>query len=436
MSRSEENLAIFGGTPTRAQDWPAWPKSDDATAAALQDVLLSGRWAISGAYRDRPSQDRRFAAAFAAYNGAAHCVPVSSGTASLTAALQALDIGPGDEVLVPGLTWVACASSTFSVGATPVLVDIDSSNLAMSPIHARAAITRNTKAIMLVHPFCRIADLDAFCALSGETGIPLIEDCSQAHGATWRGRHVGTWGQIGCFSMQQSKVLTSGEGGAAITNDVRLFHRMEQARADGRIFSDAPLPGRLELLEVGEVLGQNHCLSEFQSAILCDRLKHLDGENRQRREFVAHLASELSADDPLRLLPEDERATSYTYYNLVLELDLPRFQGNAVDAIARALSMELNVQVSPVYRPLNAHPLYNPLNSPRAKSHPRREIFDPGQFHLPQAAAARERCITLPNWVLLGGASGANDVLRAVRKVLGQSLRLRDAPQEIGKEAF
>src|SRR5262249_33720522 len=152
-----------------------------------------------------------------------------------------------------------------------VPVDIEHDSLAMSSSAAKAAITDQTRAIMLVHPFCTVAAIEEFVALSRTTGIPLIEDCSQAHGAAWKGQRVGTFGDVGCFSMQQSKVLTCGEGGAAITRRQDLHERMEQLRADSRMYSTAtPRDGRLELMEVGQVQGRNLALSEFQCALLLD----------------------------------------------------------------------------------------------------------------------------------------------------------------------
>jgi L-glutamine:scyllo-inosose aminotransferase/L-glutamine:2-deoxy-scyllo-inosose/3-amino-2,3-dideoxy-scyllo-inosose aminotransferase len=119
FATSDEPLAILGGSPVRSRPWPSWPRADEKTEEVLRDVLHSGRWAISGPYRGRKSYERRFAEAFAEFNGVQYAVPTTSGTASLTLALLALGVGPGDEVLTPGLTWVACASSVFCVGATP-----------------------------------------------------------------------------------------------------------------------------------------------------------------------------------------------------------------------------------------------------------------------------------------------------------------------------
>jgi len=209
-------LAIRGGTPVRAEPWPLWPRSDERTAAAVTEVLTSTRWALSGPSDGRVAFERRFARDFADFNEVAHCTPVTSGTAALTIALQALGVGSGDEVIVPGLTWVACASAVLHLGARPVLADVDSATLTLDPAHAAEAITGRTRAIMAVHLANSVADLDAFTELSARTGIPFIEDCAQAHGARWRHRRVGGYGRAGCFSMQQSKLLTAGEGGAVV----------------------------------------------------------------------------------------------------------------------------------------------------------------------------------------------------------------------------
>lgn len=382
------------------------------------------------------SRERTFAQQFAEYCDSRYCTPVTSGTASLTIALLALGVGGGDEVLIPGLTWVACASATMAVGAVHIMVDIDPSTLAMSVEAARRAISERTAAVILVHPYCRVADLDGFLALSREFDIPLVEDCSQAHGARWRGRRVGSLGVIGCFSMQQSKVLTSGEGGAAVTSDRALYERLEQLRADGRMFGTSPQRGSLELVEVGQVQGHNFCLGEFQSALLLDRLAQLDGQNAQRRQFADALRERLRATDLARL-PVQDADTEPTYYNLVLELDMSRFGSNSVDAVTRAMTAELGVQISPVYRPMSQHPLYCPLLSSRYRGDTvRAAALDPARFALPNAQAARGRLITLPNWVLLADEQGVEDIVTALRKVAACSEVLRDQEQGVSTQAF
>jgi len=428
---ASSRLALDGGTPVRQTPWPRWPRADANTEKLLLDVLHSGRWTISGVYRGRKSYERQFSEAFAAFNGVPYCVPTTSGTGSLTIAMLGLGIGVGDEVLTPGLTWVACASSIVCIGATPILVDIDPGTLAMSLEAARRAITPRTKGIILVHPFCRVGDIEGFLALAAEHNIPLIEDCSQAHGAKWRGQRVGSFGAAGCFSMQQTKVLTAGEGGAAITRDKGLYERMEQLRCDGRLFIDTQAKdGRPELREVGAVLGQNMCITEFQAAILVDRLAQLDEENRIRAERVAHLESLLAEQLPTVKLLDKQPEADQTYYNLIFRLDPAEFGGNSMDAVARAMMEELNVLCHPIYQPMDRHPLYRPMNSsriPQDEAH--RHALDPSRFHLPNAVAARASCVAMQHFVLLDEPKGMQDIVTALRKIRDRAADLKRLSQ-------
>lgn len=435
-----DRLAILGGEPVRTRAWPKWPRASVETERALLGVLHSGRWALSGAHAGQTCYERRFAAAFAEYHGVPHCTPTTSGTASLTLALLALEVGPGDEVLVPGLTWVACASAVLAIGAVPVLVDIDDGNLAMSPAAAKEAITDRTRAMLVVHPFCTVAALEAFLTLSRATGIPLVEDCSQAHGAAWRGQRVGTLGDVGCFSMQQSKVLTSGEGGACITRSPQLYKRMEQLRSDGRMFSPAaPRAGRLELVEVGAVQGRNLCLSEFQAALLLDRLQHLDAENAHRAARAATLGRLLEGVGGVSLLKPAADVTSPSYYNLVIRIDAESFGGHGPDTVARALAEELNTSVNPVYRPMKRHPLYQPLKAPRGNlSDEEWRRRDAARFATPAAERIRATCLTLTHPVLLDDDASMQDIARAVAKVqaLAQDLGQVVVDDVAARQAF
>ena len=415
-------LAAFGGRPVRARPWPRWPRATPATLAAVTDVLESSRWALSGPFDGRECYERRFARAFAEFHGVPHCTPTANGTGALTIALQALGVGRGDEVLVPGLTWVACASAVANLGAVPVLVDIDPDTLAMSPAAARAAWSERTAAVLLVHLCCGVADLDAFADLARERGVPLLEDCAQAHGARWRGRPVGTLGAIGCFSMQQSKLLTSGEGGAAITADDHLHDRMEQYRSDGRRYVDEPVAGRLELVEVGAVQGRNLCISELQAAVLLDGLGRLCQENEVRADRARHLGSLLEKVEGVSMLPPDSRVTTRTYYNLVLRFEPAAFAGAPVDAVARALSAELGTMVNPLYVPLDRHPLLAATRMPPAD--------------LPEAERARRTCATLTHPVLLDDRTGMEDVVAAIRKVQRLAADLLELPPVASRLSF
>lgn len=428
----QEPLALQGGRPVRHKDFSPWPRSDATTEAKLVDVLYSGRWAISGPSTGKMPYERQFAAAFAAFHNVKYCVPTVNGSSALTIALEALDVRYGDEVLVPGLTWVACASAVSGIGAIPILTDVDTENLCMSVEAARNAINERTKAILLVHLFCSIGDIEGFLKLSSEYGIPLIEDCSQAHGATWKGQRVGTFGKIGAFSMQQTKVLTSGEGGAAITDDANIYDRMQQLRADGRRYISAvPHKGEMELEEIGSIQGRNYCLSEFQSAILVDRLQHLDTENRLREENAEYLLSLLSSIGGIEPLQRRPGTEQLTYYHFCVRLQMEEFNHCSIEAITNALTKELGILVEPVDTPLNRNVLYNPLNSPRTSSIPSvRERLDPHRFLLPNAEKARKCYLTIPHRVLLGDRSDMEDIAMAFAKVKYHSKHLKTLDME------
>src|SRR5262249_18811847 len=182
-------LAIAGGPPVRAADrpWPRWPRYTDAARREVEAVLASGRWAISGPWTGEPCRERRFAERFAALPGVDHCIPVANGSAALLVALEALGVGPGDEVIVPGLTWVANGSAVVRARAIPILVDIDPDTLCVSVHAARRAVSPRTRAICVVHLYSAMADMDGFRALADEAGVPLGPGCAPAHRAGPRG---------------------------------------------------------------------------------------------------------------------------------------------------------------------------------------------------------------------------------------------------------
>lgn len=430
--QSTGTLALLGGQPVRQKDFASWPRADKNTELNLLEVLYSQRWAISGPYTGAKSFERRFAEAYAAFHKVQYCVPTANGSSAITIALEAVDVRAGDEVLVPGLTWVACASAVAGIGAIPIIVDVEPETLCMSLPAARQAITARTRAILLVHQFCTIADIAGFVQLAAEHNLPLIEDCSQAHGAQWQGRRVGTFGVVGVASMQQTKVLTSGEGGAAITNDPYLYDRMQQLRADGRRYTaQVPAAGEMELEEIGSVQGRNYCLSEFQSAILLDRLPHLDTENHLREQNAAYLLSLLSTLGGVTGLARRPGTEQTTYYHFCVRLQREAFGQCSIEAITHALTAELGILIEPVDTPLNKNILYNPLNSPRTAALAEiRAQFDPTRFHLPNADEARSCCLTIPHRVLLGDHADMESIAAGFAKVQRYSHELSCIDQE------
>jgi L-glutamine:scyllo-inosose aminotransferase/L-glutamine:2-deoxy-scyllo-inosose/3-amino-2,3-dideoxy-scyllo-inosose aminotransferase len=237
--------------------------------------------------------------------------------------------------------------------------------------------------------------------------------------------------------MQQSKLLTAGEGGAVITADPHLHTRLEQLRADGRTFTDTPQAGGLELIETATVQGRNACLSELQAAVLLDRLRYLEQENAVRAERADLLTRQLANVDGVEALPSDPRVTTRTYYNFVLRFDRSHFAGNSVDAIARALSAELGTLINPVYTPLNRHRLLCPTRMPRGDITDREwDRLDVSRHHLPEADSARRDCATLTQPVFLDQGDGIDDIVTALHKVQQHADKLQQTPQGASVTAF
>jgi L-glutamine:2-deoxy-scyllo-inosose/3-amino-2,3-dideoxy-scyllo-inosose aminotransferase len=271
----------------------------------------------------------------------------------------------------------------------------------------------------VVHLGSAVADLDGLLRVARRHGIPLIEDCAQAHGARYGDQHVGTFGVAGTFSMQHSKLLTSGEGGAVITNDDALARRLEHLRADGRSLRTEPPPiDQMELRETAEVMGSNYCLSEFHSAILLAQLEKLDAENALRRCNAEYL------DDLLRQLECEPQATaegttSRAYYCYVAALPDEVLEHTSAQRIAEALSAELGLPCKPMYASLNANRLYRPETRRRfAIDADFAEAVKPQRFELPAAVEFARRSIALPHRCLLAEPSDMLDVQRAMEKVL------------------
>jgi len=425
---SSSILAANGGSPVRGRPWPRWPQYGPIAITLLQKVLNGGRWAISGPWTGEPPLDQVFAEQFSRYLGVEYCVPTDHGSSALVIAMKALGIGTGDEVIVPGLTWVACASAVLRAGAVPILVDIEPDTLCISPDAVAAAITPRTAAILAVHLYSAMAQMDKLMSISRQHGIPIIEDCAQAHGARWRGHAAGSLTEVGTFSMQQGKALTCGEGGAAVTSDEHLYSLLEQLRNDGRQYAVTdPEPDRMHLVEIGSITGANYAMSEFQAAVLLDGLSRLEEQNRRRKVNAEYLDSRLGELEGLELIRPYPQNSERAYYHYVVRYEPPEFADNDVEAICKVLEAELAFWIHPTYKPLNNHQLYRPHNDQtlNLEPHVRRRI-DPTQFDLPEATCQHERSILIHHSALLGTLEDMDDIIAAFEKVkrLASTIRI------------
>lgn len=250
---------------------------------AIHRVLEGGRY-ILGPELGALEQE------FTAYIGTAHAIGVANGTDALELALRALDIGPGDEVITVSHTAVATVAAIGAAGAVPVLVDVDPHFYTLDPEQLAEVLTPRTRAVIAVHLYGQSADLDAIAGFCQENNLALIEDVSQAHGAKWKSKRLGSIGHIGCFSCYPTKNLGAiGDAGLVTTNDEKLAHKVRMLREYG-----------WQERYVSDLAGRNSRLDELQAAILRIKLRHLDADNEKRRALAAHY-TKLLADQPLHL---------------------------------------------------------------------------------------------------------------------------------------
>jgi dTDP-4-amino-4,6-dideoxygalactose transaminase len=239
--------------------------------AALEEICESGRFAQGPATSD-------FEEKFAAYCRVDHCVSLNSGTSALHLALRCLDIEPGDEVITVAMTFIGTAWAISYMGATPVFVDIDPARRTMCPANLEAAITPRTKAVIPVHLYGMPAEMDHIKRIAAGHGVPIIEDAAQAHGARYRGKRVGQFGEIACFSFYPTKNLGAyGEGGALVTNDASIAQRARSLRDHAQ---------RQKYLH--DEIGYNYRMDSFQAAVLAIKLKRLDAWNAARADRAAY----------------------------------------------------------------------------------------------------------------------------------------------------
>jgi dTDP-3-amino-3,4,6-trideoxy-alpha-D-glucose transaminase len=305
---------------------------------AVTRVLGSGRYILG-------SEVAAFETEFAAYCGVNHAVGVASGTDALLLALRALGIGPGDEVITVAHTAVATVSAIELSGATPVFVDVEAAAGTLDPALLPAAITGRTRAVVPVHLYGQPANLAAILAIAREQKIAVVEDCAQAHGATFHGRRVGSWGDLGAFSFYPTKNLGAlGDGGAVVCNDSGLAERLQTLRQYG-----------WRERYISEVAGYNSRLDELQAAVLRVKLRHLDERNATRRRLAAlyneHLAAGL-------ILPQEQPATGHVYHLYVVQSpQRERLQATLNEkGVGTAVHYPVPVHLQPAYRHLGYEP--------------------------------------------------------------------------------
>lgn len=406
-------LAIHGGEKTRREPFHSWPVYGIEEEDALKRVLHSGAWGrIDG------RETEKFEQAFAKHHDAKYGIAVVNGSIALRIALMALGIDAGDEVIVPAYTFLATATTVVECNAVPVFVDIAPDSYNLDPDKIEAAITERTKAIVPVHFGGLPADMDRIMAIAKKHNLIVLEDAAHGHGAEYKGRKVGSLGDIAAFSFQASKNMTAGEGGIITTNSEMLGDVSRSIHNCGRSLGGAWYGH--------ERIGGNYRLTEWQSAVLACQLARLEEQAKTRDENGRYLNEKLAQIPGLSPLPRGHGETRHAYHLYIFRFNEQEF-GIPRAAFLSAIGAE-GIGVSGGY----AIPLYE------------QPVFAQRQFG-PYAGAAgyvsdlaanaancpvTERiCRTEACWIgqstMLGSRADMDDIVTAAEKVYAHRSELQ-----------
>ena len=397
-------LALLGGRKAKSKPFPRWPMHDEKERMALMEVLESHVW-----WRTPGTKTLEFECAFAAFHGARHGVAVTNGTAALEVVMAALKVGPGDEVIVPDFTFVATASAVLFAGALPVMVDVLPDTFCIDPDLAEAAITPQTKAIIVVHMGGHPADLDRLSKIARHRGIALVEDSSHAHASEWRGRRIGTYGTAATFSFQSSKLMTAGEGGIIITNDDEVERLARSVQDCGR------MPG--EWFYSHFIYGSNYRLSEWQGAILSAQLTRLDEQTAHRHKnarLLDRLLADIEGITPQKLASECTRNGQYAY---IFHVDRDAFAGISTEKFIAAMNAE-GIPNQASYPPL--HELHMFRNNEYRKCLSGQQAKEEHGFlkqTFPNTQRAAWETVWIPQPALLGDEQDIEEIIAAIHKI-------------------
>ena len=360
----------------------------------VTDAVRSGWVSSIGPYVDR------FEASFAEYVGVRHAIAVANGTVALHLTLHALGIGPGDEVILPDLTFAATAHAVLQAGATPVLVDVEPSSWCLDPAAVRRAVGPRTRAILAVHLYGQAADMTALGALAHDAGLFLVEDAAEAHGATWAGRMVGSFGDASAFSFYGNKIITTGEGGMITTDDTGLAERI-------RFLKDHGMSKERRYFHTE--LAFNYRMTNLQAALGVAQLERIETFIAKKRLIHSWYREALLGVPGLALNPEVPGSRNVCWMTSAI---LPPDAGR--EDVARRLR-ERGVDSRPFFVPMSALPHLAAL----------RKVGADGDGACPVAAALSRRGLNLPSGCALSHAQ-IERAARALREILPGAGAWRD----------
>lgn len=320
-------LAKNGGVPYKQKPFPNWPVYDEREKNNLKEVVESQNW-----WRVTGTKVKLFEEKFAKFQGCSYCLGVTNGTSALELALSVLGIGEGDEVIVPGMTFISTGLAVVNCDAEPVLVDIDAHTLCMIPEAFEAAITPKTKAVIPVHMAGHACEMDKICEIASRHGLYVIEDAAHGHGGEWKNKRLGSYGDFGIFSFQNGKLMTCGEGGALVTNNQEFYEKARVIQDVGRPIGDKVYRHIIR--------GANYRMSEFQAAVLLAQMERVDSYNQLRDKNALLLDELLQAVEGIEPQGRMKEANIITHYMYMFYYDKDAFGGLSREEFVEYLNAE------------------------------------------------------------------------------------------------
>jgi dTDP-4-amino-4,6-dideoxygalactose transaminase len=410
-------LAITGGEALRKTPLTQWPIASKADSAALEDVLQSTRW---GGQPFPGKHATAFAAKFAELHSVKYAQCVNTGTVAIQAALKAIGIMPGDEVIVPAYTWEGTVGPVLLINAIPVFVDVDPETYCLDAKLIEKAITPKTKAILPVHLGMRFADMDEILRIAAKHNLKVVEDCAHAHGGQWKGKGAGSMGDLGAFSFQSSKLLTCGEGGIVISNNLEYMELVQSYINAGR--------ASLTDQHKHRIIGFNYRLGEFQAAILGSQLEKFAEQGATRERNMKHFEARMQNTCGIELLKADPRITRLAPYGYVFKYFAEKVKDIPRAAFVGALQLEGIHCDGLFYEPVYKSSLF-PVKSKDfpALSWGREKDLDlRTMYSCPVSERlAYHEGVWFPHQHFLGTTKDIDDIVDAIHKVLANIEELR-----------
>ena len=375
--------AIAGGAPAKRTPWGHEQRYGEEELQELKEALARDFLFYAGGTKVAKLEED-----FARKNGVRFAVACSSGTSAVHSAMIALGISPGEEVIVPPITDMGSVIPILYQGGIPVFVDLHPYSYALQPEKVEEAITDRTRAVLAVHLWGNACDLDALCDICDRHGLALVEDCAQGFGCLYRGKPIGTFGKIGCFSLQNSKHISCGDGGLTITDDEELAKRLRLAmdKCYSRDVSAA--------IRTPHFLANNYRMTELQGAVAVAQLRKLDSIVERRRKWCTALSERLESVPGITLpTPTPGCDPSWWFYMLRVQ---PEILGVDADAFAEALRAEgLSAGAHYIGQCIYEYPIFVNHSAFERGTHPyaQRQY---GKGLCPTAEAIVETCVILP----------------------------------------